>query len=90
VGDGKDAATPYGGGEGGTEMVEGRKHGLASLALAIAVGVIVGGLALGAIVWVIGAIFHVVSQVFHLALVIGVFAFVWWLVVGRRRASRIS
>ena len=71
-------------------MNEEPKHGLVSLALAIAVGVIVGGLALGAILWVIGAIFHVAAQVFRLALVVGVVAFVWWLVVGRRRASRVS
>ncbi len=67
-------------------MINERTHGLFSLALAVAVGIVVGGLALSAVFLVLGAIFHVVSWLFHAAVMVGVVALAWWLLVGRRRA----
>jgi threonine/homoserine/homoserine lactone efflux protein len=67
-------------------MTEERTHGLVGLALAIAAGIVMGALAVSAVFFVLGAIFHVVSWLFHAAVIVGVVALVWWLVVGRRRS----
>ena len=67
-------------------MIEERRHSLVGLAVAVAVGIVVGSIAVAAIFAVLGAIFHVVGWLVHAALVIGLVALAWWLLVGRRRA----
>jgi len=67
-------------------MINERTHGLVGLALAVAAGIVIGGLALSALFFVLAAIFGVVSWLFHVAVIVGVAVLVWWLVVGRRRA----
>ncbi|MDP9072639.1 MAG: hypothetical protein M3N98_00445 [Actinomycetota bacterium] len=66
-------------------MIEERRHSLVGLTLAVATGIVVGTLAVAAIIWVLLAIIHVVSWLLHVALVVGVVAGIWWLVIGRRR-----
>jgi hypothetical protein len=67
-------------------MIDERRHSLVGLAVVVAVGAVMGALAVATIFWALSLIFHLVSWVFHLAVIVGVVAFVWWLLVGRRRA----
>jgi presenilin-like A22 family membrane protease len=66
-------------------MIEERRHSLVGIALAVATGIVAGTLAVTAIIWVLVAVIHVVSWLLHVALVVGVVALAWWLLIGRRR-----
>ena len=68
-------------------MIEERKHSLVGLALAVAAGIVIGGLAIALILAVLGAIFHVVGWLLHVAIIVAVIAGVWWLIWGRRRSN---
>jgi hypothetical protein len=70
-------------------MIEERRHSLLSLVLVIACSVVAFSLAIGVVFWTIGVVFHLLSWLFRLALIVGVAALVWRLIVGRsgRRAS---
>jgi hypothetical protein len=64
-------------------MIEEQKHSLLSLVLVIAASIVAFSLAIGVVFWTIGVVLHLVGWLFRLALVVGVAAFVWRLVVGR-------
>lgn len=66
-------------------MIDERKHSLVGLALAIAAGIVIGSLAVAAVFAVLTAVFHLVGWLLHVAVIVGVIAGVWWLLVGRRR-----
>lgn len=66
-------------------MMEEQKHSLIGLTLAVAAGIVIGGLAIALIFAVLGAIFHVVGWLLHVAIIVAVIAGVWWLIWGRRR-----
>jgi hypothetical protein len=68
-------------------MIEERKHSLVGLTLAVAAGIVLGGLAIALIFAVLGVIFHVVGWLLHVAVIVAVIAGVWWLVWGRRHSS---
>jgi hypothetical protein len=70
-------------------MIEERRHSLLSLVLVIACSVVAFSLAIGVVFWTIGVVFHLLSWLFRLALIVGVAALVWRLIVGRsgRRVS---
>jgi hypothetical protein len=69
------------------DMAE-RGIGMLGLVAGIAIGVVVGGLALSAVFWAFGLLLHLVFWVVRLALVIGLAAAVFWL-VERRRSGRV-
>jgi hypothetical protein len=66
-------------------MIDERKHSLVGLTVAVALGIVIGSLAVAVIFAVLTAIFHVVGWLLHVAVIVGVIAGVWWLLVGRRR-----
>jgi len=66
-------------------MIEEGKHSLVGIALAVAIGIVVGTLAVTATIWILLAVIHVVSWLLHVALVVGVVALAWWFLIGRRR-----
>jgi hypothetical protein len=70
-------------------MIEERKHSLLSLVVVIACSIVAFSLAIGVLFWTVGVMFHMLGWLIRLALIVGVAAFVWRLVVGRsdRRAS---
>jgi hypothetical protein len=68
-------------------MIDERKHSLVGIALAVAVGIVIGALALSVIFAVLGLIFHVVGWLIHVAVIVAVVAGIWWLLIGRRRHS---
>ena len=65
-------------------MIDERKHSLVGLMLAVAAGIVLGSLAVAALFAVLAALFHVVGWLLHVAVVVAVFAGVWWLIFGRR------
>jgi hypothetical protein len=76
--------------EGGTHMIDERKHSLLGLAVAVAVGIVVGSLAVALIFAVLGAIFHVVGWLLHVAVIVAVIVGIWWLISGRRHHRHIG
>ncbi|MGH9126537.1 MAG: hypothetical protein ACRDZ8_17685 [Acidimicrobiales bacterium] len=72
-------------------MIDERKHSLLAIALAVAAGIVLGTLAVGAVLSILSALFHIVGWLIHLAIVAAVVAFVaagvWWLMFGRRTAT---
>ena len=70
-------------------MTEESHHSLLGLILAVAVGVVVGGLALSMALWVIGGVFHVLFFLLRIATVVALGAFVIWLFSRRREHSRV-
>jgi hypothetical protein len=69
------------------ETMNERHLGVCGWAVAIAAGVIFGGLALSAAFWVLGLVFHAVFWAFRAVLVLAIVAAVVWM-VDRRRANR--
>jgi Flp pilus assembly protein TadB len=76
--------------EGGTQMIDERKHSLVGLTLAVAIGIVIGSLAVAVVFAVLGAILHVVGWLLHVGVIVAVILGVWWLVIGRRRRCRPS
>lgn len=70
-------------------MMEEQKHSLIGLTLAVAAGIVIGGLAIALIFAVLGVLFHVVGWLLHVAIVAAVIVGVWWLIWGRRRSHSI-
>lgn len=62
-----------------------RRHSLMGVAIAVAAGIVLGGLALTVIVALLAAVFHLVGWLLHVAIIVALIAGVWWLLVGRRR-----
>ena len=61
--------------------------GVLGLVAAIAIGVVLGGLALSAVFWAFGLLLHLVVWVFRIALIVGLAVAVLWM-VDRRRSGR--
>jgi len=59
-------------------MHEDNHLGPVSLIIAIAVGLVIGGLALAAVFWVIGALAGIVFHLIRVAVLIGLAALVVW------------
>jgi hypothetical protein len=51
----------------------------------IACSIVAFSLAIGVLFWTVGVLFHMLGWLIRLALIVGVAAFVWRLVVGRSR-----
>jgi hypothetical protein len=47
--------------QGGTKMIEEQRHSLVGLALAVAVGIVLGGLAIAAVFAVLAAVIHLLG-----------------------------
>jgi hypothetical protein len=62
--------------------------GILGLVAAIAIGVVLGGLAFSAVFWALGLLFHVLIWVVRIGLIVGLAAVVLWL-VDRRRSARV-
>jgi hypothetical protein len=69
------------------EQLDDHRHSLVGIAFAVAVGIVIGSLAVAAVFAILGAIFHVVGWLLHVAVIVAVIAAVWWLAFGRRRAA---
>ena len=65
-------------------MIEEQRHSLVGLALAVAVGIVLGGLAIAAVFAVLAAVIHLLGWLVQLAVVVALIAGVWWLAFGRR------
>ena len=67
-------------------MTEEESHyGLLSLVIAVAIGVVVGGIALSTVFWLIGGLLHLVFFLLRVASIVALGAFVVWL-ISRRKA----
>ena len=69
------------------DMTE-RHVGILGLVAAIAIGIVVGGLALSAVFWAFGLLLHVIAWMVRIALIVGLAAGVFWL-VSRGRSGRV-
>ena len=61
-------------------------HGVVPLVLAVAGGIVLGGVALAVFFWAVGVVFHLAFVAARLAFFAAAVAAVWWLVAGRRGA----
>lgn len=72
-------------------MIEPRHESssLIGLVAAVAVGIVVGGIALAMVLWVFGFLFGILAFMFRLAVIVGVASLVIWAVrrVGCHRAT---
>jgi hypothetical protein len=59
-------------------MHEDTHFGPVSLVIAIAAGLVIGGLALGALFWVLGALAGIVLGLLRVAVIVGLAALVVW------------
>ena len=70
-------------------MTEDSHHSLFGLIVAVAVGVLLGGLALSMALWVVGGLFHVLFFLARMATIVALGALVVWLLSRRREHSRV-
>ncbi len=62
-------------------QIEERRHpGVLGLALAIAIGVVLGGLILSTLFWVVGVVFHLLVWGLRVAFIVALAALVVWAV----------
>ncbi len=69
-------------------QIEERRHtGVLGLALAIAIGVVLGGVILSTLFWVVGVVFHLLVWGLRVAFIVALAALAIW-AVGRFRSCR--
>ena len=68
-------------------MSEESHHSLFGLVVAVALGVVVGGMALTMALWMIGGLFHLLFFLLRLAMFVALGAAVVWFISRRRERS---
>ena len=70
-------------------MTEDSHHSLFGLIVAVAVGVVLGGLALSMALWVLGGLLHILFFLARIAVIVAIGYFVVWMLSRRREHSRV-
>ena len=70
-------------------MTNDTNHSLLSLAIAVAVGIVVGGVALSMVFWLLGGLFTLLFFLLRIGAIVGLGVFVIWLLSRRRERASI-
>lgn len=70
-------------------MEEESHYSLLTLIVAVAIGVVVGGVALSLVFWVLGGLFHLLFFLLRVATIVAIGAGVVWLLSRRRARAHI-
>ena len=72
-----------------TSMQEESRYSLFSLIMAVAIGVVVGGIALSLVFWLLGGLFTLLFFLLRIGLFVAIGAGVVWLLTRRRHQAHI-
>ena len=70
-------------------MQEDTHYSLFSLVMAVAIGIVVGGVALSLVFWLLGGLFHLLFFLVRIASIVALGAGVVWLLSRRRNRAHV-